>query len=322
MTTLPSWLTLIKLPMPSSLGAVKVYLIRGPNGAALIDTGMNDATSRKELINRLADLGLGLSDIDTVVCTHYHADHAGLGKTVTEAGADTMMSAIDARSLETYFSQPEQDDARVRYYGRHEVPDDYCERVIPIFPFFRKLAEQFEPKIHLEDGEELDLAGIRFTVMVTPGHTRGHVCLKHDDGIVFTGDCVTSADATHISMRSDVIGTNPLGGFFDSLERLGDLGPVIGLPGHGPLIGDLSTQIGEIVTHHRTRLGQVENTLQDAPQTAFNLSIEAMGPRPKAFARWLAMGQTLAYLEYLISCGRAEKLETETGTYYRIGSPR
>ena len=39
MTAIPGFLTPIVLPMPVTLGAVNVYLVRGPGGAALVDTG-------------------------------------------------------------------------------------------------------------------------------------------------------------------------------------------------------------------------------------------------------------------------------------------
>ncbi len=316
MTTLPFWLVPLQLPMPATLGSVNVYLIRGPNGTALIDTGMNDATSRKQLFGQLGDLGLALEDIDTVVCTHHHADHAGLGKTFNEAGAVTMMSAIDAESMELFFKQPELDSERATFFGRHAIPDVFAERIAPMFPFFRRLTEQFTPAVLLEDGQEIDLGGIRFQVLVTPGHTRGSICLKHDDGVLFTGDCVTPTGVTHVSMRHDIIGTDPLGGFIESLKGLRGLNMSMVLSGHGPVITDLETRIEDILAHHMERLEKVEEALSlDTPRSAFDISLDAMGARARSFARWLAMGQTLAYLEHLAQTGRVEQVEMEAGGY-------
>ncbi len=319
MTGIPSWLIPLELPMPATLGKVNVYLIRGPRGTALIDTGMNDATSRQELVRQLGDQGLALSDIDTLVCTHGHADHAGLGKTFADAGAATIMSREDAESLAAFFADPDMDSERATFFGRHAVPDAFAERVAPMFPFFRNLSEEFVPTELIGEERELDLGGVRFEVLVTPGHTRGHICLRAEqEGVLFTGDCVTSSDATHISMRADVIGTDPLRGFLESLDRLQKLEVGLALSGHGAPIKDLGARVAGIIAHHRMRLSQIEETLAESPRPAFDISVDAMGPRPKTFARWLAMSQALAYLEHLVQRGRAVEVENEHGLGYAL----
>lgn len=317
-TALPDWLTRIRLPMPATLGEVNVYLVRGPRGAALVDTGMRDALSQQELLRRLAEQGFGLRDIDAVICTHHHADHAGLGATVRDAGAVAMMSAADATSLARFFAEPELDAMRATFFGRHEVPDEFEERVARMFPFFRGLAEDFAPQRLLEDKEVVDLGGLEFEVLLTPGHTPGHVCLRALGApFVLTGDCVLDREATHVSMRSESMGTDPLAGFLGSLGRLQGLGRLVALPGHGEPIGDLGVRAAELLEHHRLRLLKVEAALADAPRTAYDISVDALGPKPKAFARWLAVSQTLAYLEHLASAGRAREIETERGLRYR-----
>ncbi|MDJ0764795.1 MAG: MBL fold metallo-hydrolase [Myxococcota bacterium] len=317
MIALPSWLIPLKLPMPATLGTINSYLIQGPKGNALVDTGMSDAVSRKSLIKQLKDLGLALSDIDTVVCTHHHADHAGLGQTFLDAGAQVLMSGTDAASLKQYLAHPELDEKHAVFFGKHAVPDEFIEKVVPVSSFFRNLQEPFEPSATLEEGQKLDLGGIPFTVWVTPGHTPGHICLKHERALILTGDCVTRRDATHISMRIEVVGTDPLDGFLKSLRRLGDLDNIPALSGHGSPISDISRRIESIIGHHLARLGQVEQALQDAARSAYDISLDTLGERPQTFAKWLAMSQTMAYLEHLIQLGKAEEIPIASGLGYR-----
>lgn len=318
MSGFPSWLTEIRLPMPATLGEVNVYLVRGPGGVALIDTGMNDAASRKELVSSLGAQRLEMSDVDKVVSTHHHADHAGLGKSFEEAGAVTMMSEEDAESLRIFFDRPDLDTSRASFYGRHEVPVEFAQKVGAVFPFFRGMSERFEPSVRLVDGQEVDLGGIRFVVLVTPGHTPGHLCLfQREEAIVLTGDCVIANDATHMSMRQEAQGTDPVGLFIGSLERIRDLGPVVGLPGHGPRIQNLPERADQLIRHHQARLERIRSVLGDEPRAAFDISSEVMGPRPKLFAKWLALSQTLAYLERLVLTGDAEQVDTEAGVRYR-----
>lgn len=322
MTKIPPWITQIRLPMPATLGTVNAFLIRGPEGYGLIDTGMKDASSRAELEKQLAELGLTLGDIGEVVFTHHHADHAGLGKTLGEKGAVTMMSQADAESLDLFFSKPEIDPLRANFYGRHEVPDEFSSRVTPMFPFFRGMSEWVRPDKFLEDGETIELAGRRFEVVFTPGHTGGHLSLRHELGIVFTGDCVTPSDATHISMRPEAIGTNPLKKFFCSLARLAEFQGDVALPGHGNPIDDLANKARKIKQHHQIRLKKVEEALTATPQAAYAVSEIAMGARPKVFARWLAMSQCLAYLEYLVNQGVAIEEITGSGIGYRLSADK
>lgn len=318
MIRLPSWLAVLDLPMPATLGHVNSYLVRGPAGAALVDSGMDDASSRGQLTRSLGEQGLAIADLDAAVCTHHHQDHCGLGATLIDAGVRVLMSAADADSLVLFHDHPEVDAERATFYGRHPVPEEFAQRVIAVFPFFRNLGQRFEPTETVEDGQTIDLGGVRFEVLVTPGHTRGHVCLlQRDAGVLLTGDHVIAADATHVSMREEVLGTDPLGGFIGSLERVRDLGPLTALPGHGPPIADASERADQLVRHHRARIESVARALTDEPRGAFDLSGEVLGRRPKVFMRWLAMSQTLAYLEHLVHRGRAASVEIDGGLGYQ-----
>ena len=320
MTELPSWLDPIALPMPATLGSVNVYLIRGPRGTALVDTGFNDSSSQKELEDQLATRGLSLSDIDTLVCTHHHQDHTGLGQLFSKAGAKTVLSTLDAKSLAIYLSDDETDESKASFGGCHEMPARFVERVAGMFPFFRTLAGDFVPDIEVEEGDELDLGGVPLKVMITPGHTPGHLCLEHGE-FVLTGDCVINDDLTHVSMRSEVIGTDPFGQFLESFKRLGRLEGKVGLPGHGPIIEDLATRAQRIIVRHNERLDLVRAALKDAPRPAFKLSQEALGTRSQSFAVWLILSQTLAYLEHLVHLGEADEIVADGMKRYRKSTP-
>lgn len=322
MKQLPDWITQLVLPMPATLGTVNCYLLRGaPGRAALVDTGMSDAASRRTLEDLLAAEGLGLADIETVVSTHHHPDHCGIARTLGAAGATTVMSARDAESLELFFAHPDLDLSRASFFDRHEVPPEFHRRVAAMFPFFRSMAEEFVPDRLVVDGEVLDLGGVALEVLLTPGHTRGHICLRAgDDGLLLTGDHILAGDATHVSMREEVLGTDPLGQFIASLERVRDLGPHRGLAGHGAPIEDTAERADQVVRHHRARIEQVAARLDGEPRTGYDLSGTVLGARPKPFARWLAMSQTLAYLEHLVALGRAEQIEEQGLLRYRRAS--
>ncbi len=80
-----------------------------------------------------------------------------------------------------------------------------------------------------KEGDSLSMAGLTFTVLHTPGHTPGSVCLRCED-VLFTGDTLFAGSCG----RTDFPGSSPAQ-MRTSLNRLRDLGGNFAvLSGHGP----------------------------------------------------------------------------------------
>jgi glyoxylase-like metal-dependent hydrolase (beta-lactamase superfamily II) len=109
----------------------------------------------------------------------------------------------------------------------------------------------------LTDGEVIDAAGLKITVLATPGHTADSVSFLLDDAVL-TADTVLGRGTTVIDTED-----GSLRDYLDSLQRLHGLGNRIVLPGHGPDLGDLAAVTQMYLEHRQQRLEQVRVALQD-----------------------------------------------------------
>ena len=137
-----------------------------------------------------------------IVSTHGHWDHIGDNAAVAEhTGADVAVHPLDRERL----TDPQP-----------------LWAPFPIIPSI--------PAVELAEGGEIRFGEIRLTVLHTPGHTEGSVCLLgRDDGLLFSGDTLFAGGWG----RVDLPGGDPAA-MVASLGRLTELEDAVEvLPGHG-----------------------------------------------------------------------------------------
>ena len=114
----------------------------------------------------------------------------------------------------------------------------------------------------LTDGEVIDAAGLRITVLATPGHTADSVSFLVDDAVL-TADTVLGRGTTVIDNED-----GSLRDYLESLRRLHGLGSRTVLPGHGPDLPDLRDVTAMYLTHREERLDQVRGALRELGEDA------------------------------------------------------
>lgn len=121
--------------------------------------------------------------------------------------------------------------------------------------------------IVVADGAKLEVAGLRLTLVATPGHTADHLAIRLPTGALLTGD--------HILGRGTSVVAHPDGNleaYLDSLRRVLDLGPDVLLPGHGPeLTEDPAAVVRYYLDHRAFRQRQILAALADGPATPRSL---------------------------------------------------
>lgn len=108
----------------------------------------------------------------------------------------------------------------------------------------------------LRDGEVIEAAGLRITVLATPGHTGDSLSFVLDDAVL-TADTILGRGTT---VLDDEDGS--LADYLESLRRLQGLGRRRVLPGHGPELDDLAAVTAMYLAHRQERLEQVREALR------------------------------------------------------------
>jgi glyoxylase-like metal-dependent hydrolase (beta-lactamase superfamily II) len=114
--------------------------------------------------------------------------------------------------------------------------------------------------------------------------------------------------------------------YLDSLEKIGKLDVDLVLPAHEDLFRDHRKRISELQEHHRLRATEMLSEIQKQELTAFQIAsrihwdIEyASWDRFPLFQKFLAVGETLAHLEFLEKQGQVRKnIHAETAFYRAI----
>ena len=154
---------------------VNSYLIADADGSlTLVDAGMRGA--HKTVLGAIEQVGKRPEDVQRILLTHAHADHAGgLEKTRDATGAAVMSHEREAVYLR---------EGRPPPYNTGTLYGQLLTR-LPVGGFAKvDVSETFV------DGAVLPVAG-GITVLHTPGHTPGHCSYLHlRTGVLVTGDGV------------------------------------------------------------------------------------------------------------------------------------
>lgn len=165
-------------------GLTNMYLVRGAK-TAVIDTAVLGAPT-DYLAPALAEIGLGLGEVDYVLNTHGHMDHLGGNAEMKDAGAEIVIHRADADRTRSNQGHVDRSAAGLAVLG---LEDRLPAREAMLL---RLLGREVGCDRELEDGDVVDLgADVKLTVVHTPGHTPGAVCYYWEAmGILITGDSI------------------------------------------------------------------------------------------------------------------------------------
>lgn len=158
---------------------VNIYLLFGSEKALLIDTGCG-LFPLKPIIDKI----IGQREL-LVFNTHCHFDHRGAN--------DEFPEVYIHESEKSMISVPE--DISWLKDSSMEIVKEYKKKDFKLKPSVSTKS--------VEEGNELDLGGIKVKFIHTPGHSIGSISLFTDRGELFTGD-LAHYGAIYLPKRSEL----------------------------------------------------------------------------------------------------------------------
>ncbi len=288
------------------------YLLEDSRGPVLIDPGCLSDRGDEPLVAAVRATGHELADVAGAVITHAHFDHHGLSGAVLNAapGAWMGMHADERGMLPSHFhgngSTGLLDQGWMVACG---IPEAERESMSVPPSGMALLRQMPDPTLLLEDGDLLPLADRRVRAVWTPGHTPGHLCFHDEDAnVFFSGDHVLPRISPNIGVQSPDA-PPPLGRYLSSLAASARFDDCEVLPGHEWRFRGLAARVGQLIGHHERRCAEIVDAVRTHPGAdAWTISGRITWSRGwdslSGMLRRMALGETLAHLQYLQENGR------------------
>jgi glyoxylase-like metal-dependent hydrolase (beta-lactamase superfamily II) len=298
----------LKIPVPVPLGFVSAYLIEGPDGWTLLDTGFDYPEGRAAWEAGAASIGLDLrGDVGRILVSHFHPDHLGAARWLQElSGAPVYMLGEEIEHSRLVWESDDAGTSLVDGLIFNGMPRDLAEEAGKRMRAYLKLPEKVLP---LLAGEEISLGRSAARVVHAPGHADyQYMLLDEDRGILFAADHVLLRITPNIGLWPESL-PHPLARYMKSLSGMRGMNAGLVLPGHGPVFHNLEGRIDELLRHHEERLEVMHTEIKDGPRTPFEVSGSVFRETLTLYERCFALAETLAHLDHLVLEGRAERIE-------------
>ncbi|MEM4782086.1 MAG: MBL fold metallo-hydrolase, partial [Halalkalicoccus sp.] len=279
-----------------------------------LDTGIATERTREQLREGLAEHGVGFGDVERIVLTHFHPDHAGLAGEIQRAGGATVYAhAADAPLIEQNEHALAELDARRReLFAQWGMPDEEREELLDFLDSHADIAGEPADATEIDDGDRIDCGDLTLETIHAPGHAAGLCCFafEGDEGHeAFVGDTILPVYTPNVG-GADVRVEAPLERYLDSLRRLIDRDFARAWPGHRDVIEEPGERARYIIDHHRERTERVLGVLDAGPADAWTVSAELFGDLEGIHVMH-GPGEAFAHLDHLERAGHVERSGNE-----------
>ena len=300
-----------RIPLPMDLNHINVWLVEVEDGCIIVDTGVAISMGKEAWETIELDV-FASAPVRAVFVTHIHPDHVGLAAWLQQRhGVPVLMSRRTHEMLGFMLGRtgaPSIADAEA-FLRSHGLTD--MERVASMLNperFAQIVSGMPEVAQYVADSQTLLWGTQQWRALETNGHAEGHLCLSNDSSrVLISGDQVLPTISSNISFTFRSADPNPLKSYLDSLGRLRTLPEeTLVLPSHGTPFRGLQHRIDDLRGHHEEQLEKLCG-LCAQPKNAMELLPRMFRRELKGMHLFLALGETLAHLEYLVQAGRMQR---------------
>jgi glyoxylase-like metal-dependent hydrolase (beta-lactamase superfamily II) len=299
----------LRLALPFQLNHVNIYLIEDGAGWAILDTGINDARTRRWWETLLAG-ELAERRPTRLICTHFHPDHVGLaGWLVEKCLIELVMPRTEY--LETRFqrrwAEPDEVAAHTAFYAECGLPEASIAAMLERDIGYRWLTTELPPSFRrIAAGDSLRIGGRDWEVLTGGGHSVELAMLYcRADNLFLAADQVLAKISPNVSVWPHEPHSDPLGDYLRSLGEIAENipGDAFVLPAHNLPFYGLHDRIAELTRHHDQRCHDILDACATGPKRPAEI-VPLLFPRKlDAHQTSFAFGEALAHVNYMRRLG-------------------
>lgn len=305
----------IEIPTPYEVGDVNAFVVKG-DALSLFDVGPKTMEAYDALKWGIRAAGYELRDIEQVVLTHHHPDHAGWVDAFPHA--EILGHAYNDKWLR-------HDEEFLRYHERfyserlfeHGVPQEYIQQSVHVRRELELVGERPLTQI-LGDGDEVPgHPGLK--AIETLGHAQSHLIFwdkktHHVVGGDLLLEKITPNPLIEPPLDRTIGRTKSLLQYNESLEILRQLPVKMMHTGHGAELEDIPLLIDKRLERQHQQSMKVLELLGEDQLTVVQVTMRLY---PAIFQRklGLTLSKTLGHLDYLEANHYISSTKTEEGIF-------
>ena len=308
-----------RFDLPFRLTHVNLYILDGPDGWIILDTGINDGPTRAHW-QALLEGPLKGRPVAQIIVSHYHPDHVGFaGQLSGMTGAPVASSQTEAAEATHFWHLDEQASADLlgKVYQQYGLDDRHIQFAQKGGSRYRMIVGE-PPKFDiLAPGYEIKTRAGSWQLRMDRGHSDQHISLmERSRGLYLSVDFLLPRITPNIAADIREVDADRLTSYLDYLAEMCDLPDEVEVfPGHDWPFAEAGKRAAYLIAHHQQRLDLLNEAARKAPlSTAAAMAVLFGNSDFGDHELYFASGEARAHLNHLVTTGQLMRQTDADGT--------